>query len=95
MAMLRIKTGNDTSISDINLVGCRPVIPEYTKLKCVQQASISTRVSNCVSYGTTLLCRAGYIATLCRAFLLYFLIKNNFLEPNYIRIYFFFTMWQV
>jgi len=35
-------------MSDINLVGFRPVTPEYTRINCVQLASINTRVSLCM-----------------------------------------------
>jgi len=61
-----VKRLNDDkrSIFGRNLVSCRPVTPEFTKLEYVQQASISTRVS----FAT--FARPGELdAKLCHAFL--------------------------
>jgi len=45
----RVNSDDDPSTSDINLVGSCPVIPELTRLNCVQQASISTGISSTTS----------------------------------------------
>jgi len=38
----RINSGNDQAIRGINFVGFWSVHPEFTRINCVQQASIST-----------------------------------------------------
>jgi len=44
-ANARINSGNDAATSRKNLVNFGLVSPEFTKFSCVQQASLSTRVS--------------------------------------------------
>jgi len=41
----RINSSEDLATYDINLVGFWPVLSGFTQIKCVQQTSISTRVS--------------------------------------------------
>ena len=68
----RINSSNDQATPGINLVGFRSVLPKFTWINCVQQASINTWVSSsmlarwkhsCFAItceGATLWCWAGY-----------------------------------
>jgi len=40
-----VNSADDLSTYDDNLLSFCPVIPEFTRLNCIQQASISTQVS--------------------------------------------------
>jgi len=42
---VRINSSDNQATSDINLVGFWPVPPEFTRINCVQQASIGDWVS--------------------------------------------------
>jgi len=76
----RINSGDDQAIIDINFLGFWPLPPEVTQINCVQQASISTRVSISTfarwqhGYFSLLLARgdtatpSGLYARLCHAF---------------------------
>jgi len=77
----RVNSGNDQAKPGINLVGYWSVYPEFTRINCVQQASVSTWVSLSTfvrwqhDYVLLLLARgntaapSGLYAGLCHAFL--------------------------
>jgi len=45
--------GDDPCTSFVNLVGSRPANPEFTRLCCVQQASVSSRDTTLAIWGGT------------------------------------------